>query len=743
MKKRKIDSTAGCVSPQSKRKRPDVTVRKQQGKYYGHHVVKCTLAPFSRYKVVTDEVRDCVYWMSRLVVHTSHVVTTMVVQNGGTLPLVNGKLYGMYNKVMRTLGNVLQGIDRKGTDPHILQACERYVRETGLEPGTWPNGCLDGWRRKVLDEMARQAATGHKTHIETNLANYVARYLKFLVRTAPEAEPVRQLPVGGYKKVFSAISDAFYKHEQIACVIGRRPSTLKMYPADHAIWPIAQGLLDQLVALVPHDSTLSQMSEAMFQIMSAVEPFAAELQRRFLAGGPVQEGRRWGKTSWTFDMCPQACWRPKHIQISSTAVKQLLKDLSKKHSHLKTVLDGLRANDDGAEEDDEALDNLWGALFKMKRVLRAKHLRDRTRLRFGHFIATDGVSVSAVIMQRKSPRACELIDVNAAISRVKAELEAAPGTDALKQTLKDLDTQAKEIRKEIKMCGDPTIITDRIKALAGLSEDEDGIVTAATKIVGLDPGKKSAATWVFHDPVKQATHQKWHQEDGQKTLIEDRYESGSLPGNEWRFMSGQKQHTRKMNKRMDRLCPDARRLPSTKTVVASRLLAAYAQQCALWPQIEAAFFDDTLWMQKQRMKRFVREQRAMEDVVARITGTRDKAEQRKVIVAYGDGDKQGTLRGTSPLMSTKLFKKVSQSACVVVTNEFKTTLLCSCCRKGMTQWQNQFRMKCCTNSNCIRTVWDRDINASINILYLFLAACLSESGKYRPEEFSRCRGCDE
>ena len=133
----------------------------------------------------------------------------------------------------------------------------------------------------------------------------------------------------------------------------------------------------------------------------------------------------------------------------------------------------------------------------------------------------------------------------------------------------------------------------------------------------------------------------------------------------------------------------------------------------------------------------------MEDVVARITGTRDKAEQKKVIVAYGDGDKQGTLRGTSPLMSTKLFKKVSQSACIVVTNEFKTSLLCSCCRRDMTQWQNQFRMKCCTNSNCIRTVWDRDINASINILYLFLAACLSESGKYRPEEFSRCRGCDE
>jgi hypothetical protein len=40
-------------------------------------------------------------------------------------------------------------------------------------------------------------------------------------------------------------------------------------------------------------------------------------------------------------------------------------------------------------------------------------------------------------------------------------------------------------------------------------------------------------------------------------------------------------------------------------------------------------------------------------------------------------------------------------------------------------------MKRCNNSDCIRFVWDRDVNASINILNLFLELCYSanEYGK--------------
>jgi transposase len=163
---------------------------------------------------------------------------------------------------------------------------------------------------------------------------------------------------------------------------------------------------------------------------------------------------------------------------------------------------------------------------------------------------------------------------------------------------------------------------------------------------------------------------------------------------------------------------------------------------APWDQLENAFFSKDKWYQKQKMRKFCRHQKAMEDIITLICGSNNKEEQKKVVIAYGDGDKNGTLKGTAPLMSTKLFKKVSQSCCVIVVNEHKTSKLCSCCHKDMKRFQKQFRMKRCINSDCIRFVWDRDVNASINILNLFLELCYSvnEDGKgQRLEAFTRCR----
>ena len=425
----------------------------------------------------------------------------------------------------------------------------------------------------------------------------------------------------------------------------------------------------------------------------------------------------------------------------------MLRDLSKKHSFMKQILDDI--------PEDSSHDQkykIWSALFNMKRVLRPKHLKDRSQLRFGNFIATDGVSVSVCLMKRKSPLQCDMVHMTNAINRVNASLKMADISSVpdIKRELEGLITEKKVLTKRIKDLTDQYHIGDQVKELAALEKMEDGTImsTNQTRIVGLDPGKKSAATWVVHDPEKQAKHQKWEGDNGEKTVIEERYDSGSLGGGEWRFLSGQKQYTAKMNKRMEQLCPAVRNLPSTKTIDAGRLLAAYRQQVALWPGIEKAFFETTRWYQKTKMRKFCRGQSAMEDVIARITGTRNKEDQKKVIVAYGDGDNQGTLRGTSPIMSSRLLKKVSRSACVVLVPEFRSSKLCSCCHHEMTQFQGQFRMKRCINSDCIRTVWDRDINASINILNLFLRECLSNSnsskkGKGRPQAFKRKRGCDE
>jgi hypothetical protein len=255
------------------------------------------------------------------------------------------------------------------------------------------------------------------------------------------------------------------------------------------------------------------------------------------------------------------------------------------------------------------------------------------------------------------------------------------------------------------------------------------------KVIGLDPGKSNVATWVVHSAGAQAVHRRFAPSDGIRTDESNRYEGGTLYGGEWRFLSGQTQYTAKVKKRVAQFCPGVHDFPSVKTCSVETLLRGYASQVAQWENMERCFFDES-WYQKQRFKLFVKTQKALETVVSRVLGTRNKQEQKRVIVAYGDGDMSRNMPGLSPLLSTKFFKKMQSSATVAVVNEFKTSELCSCCRETMRKMEGRYRVLCCDNSNCIRTVWNRDINAAINILNIFLHLCVTGT---RPEEFRRRR----
>ncbi len=57
---------------------------------------------------------------------------------------------------------------------------------------------------------------------------------------------------------------------------------------------------------------------------------------------------------------------------------------------------------------------------------------------------------------------------------------------------------------------------------------------------------------------------------------------------------------------------------------------------------------------------------------------------------------------------------VPASAFTMSVWPFEASKACSCCHQPTTRWRRQLRMKHCT-----RTVWDRDMDASINILTFF------------------------
>lgn len=86
-KKRKEKNTETSSSNSKKKqktvKRPDVAAKKNNDRFYQTTVIKCTMNPLCRYKVVQNEIEDCVFWMSRLQIHTSHIMNLFLLQNCG------------------------------------------------------------------------------------------------------------------------------------------------------------------------------------------------------------------------------------------------------------------------------------------------------------------------------------------------------------------------------------------------------------------------------------------------------------------------------------------------------------------------------------------------------------------------------------------------------------------------------------------------------------------------------------
>ena len=62
------------------------------------------------------------------------------------------------------------------------------------------------------------------------------------------------------------------------------------------------------------------------------------------------------------------------------------------------------------------------------------------------------------------------------------------------------------------------------------------------------------------------------------------------------------------------------------------------------------------------------------------------------------------------------------------------TQLCLCAERGRRDHGTEsYSVRLCTNTECSRILWNRDVNAAINILRLFLARV---NGQAKPPEFA-------
>ena len=703
VKKRKITSISK-ISKKTKINRQDRIDKFADNIFWNLKSVKCTLNPFCSDDRIKESLRNCAHWLSKLTIHSHHVMTLLLARKNGDVTVD----YGMWNKVYRATLRALKGKSKISEEDDVAKA---YVEKCGVTK--WPHDTLSGWMNKPLEEAARMSAVGYKTHLQTNLLVYIKRYLRLLIETDDRFQSIDELPEKKKNAVFSCVCASFTDSLPVGRIVERRPSVQKL-GIEEPVWEAAIELVNVISLLAPRgETTLRAISKTFYTILSELEPYAARLQAKVLDDDeddqPTTATRK--KRGWTFALCPQHRWRPKYIRLSNTGLQMLLDHLNKTSNDQGFIARYKRAMAEAGLHADTWSRNyvFWNEFFNLDKVLRRKDIDDPTSRRMSDSIMTDGVGVSVSIQVLKSEGELRLYDMKNELKKVVACIKT--------EATEELKSKKKELEKDVKEFQD-ALTKKTTKRVADM-------VRGKCKVVALDPGKSNVGTWVIHN-------------DGE-TRDDGKYENGTLFGGEWRFLSGQTQFTKKMNVRAERFCPGVKNQPTTKTVSASKLVDSYKYQIDHGGSTERAYFDSTMWFQKQKMKKYVKTQKALETVVEKVLGVKNKKTQRGIIVAYGDGDMSSNMRGVSPLLSTAFYKKMKSSATVQLVSEFRTSKLCSCCEHELTKGDS-FRVLRCNNSQCIRTFWNRDINAAINILKLFLHSCSTGT---RLPKFSRQAGVDE
>ena len=213
------------------------------------------------------------------------------------------------------------------------------TKANARESDDWSSDVLSGWGSKALEAAAMASSTIYKSHVETNLLIYVQRYLHYLLKTDRFSSVFERLPRKVYNAVFNCTVDALVNRETIDSVVARRPS-VQVLRVEDSVWQLAGECLQHVREIVPEDLDLRKQSKSMFEILSAVEPHAIELQERFRNGGFNDgcSGRR-RKQKWTFELCPQMNWRPKYLSISNTALRYMLGKLARRNDEIKETRD--------------------------------------------------------------------------------------------------------------------------------------------------------------------------------------------------------------------------------------------------------------------------------------------------------------------------------------------------------------------------------------------------------------------
>ncbi|KAL3143517.1 hypothetical protein ABBQ38_002321 [Trebouxia sp. C0009 RCD-2024] len=255
----------------------------------------------------------------------------------------------------------------------------------------------------------------------------------------------------------------------------------------------------------------------------------------------------------------------------------------------------------------------------------------------------------------------------------------------------------------------------------------------ATRILGLDPGRNSLFTAVIHEG--QAT-------DSLQAPIPIKHQVLSWSRSRWQEASGIK-HAKLMRELWlhdDPILQEDLLTTPTPKVSSTAAFGRHIHHRLTHLPAAVSHFGARKYRQL-RWSRYMQKQRAMASMCNSITSGKSDT-----IVAYGDAKFACCGKGNEATPTTSLRKKLGKACKVYDVDEFRTSKLCCACHHAMAgmplpsiercrnDGDYSYSVRLCSNRGCERMMWNRDVNAAINMLKLFLAWT---SGADKPSAFAR------
>jgi hypothetical protein len=389
---------------------------------------------------------------------------------------------------------------------------------------------------------------------------------------------------------------------------------------------------------------------------------------------------------------------------------------------------------------------LWKKCFDLKKILNS---HSDGKKKFANSIMTDGIGVSALTEVAKSEEQIESQKVASSVTESKKahKIKVREALEAGKKPPKRTKTEL-EKKQEVSLEEQRKAASQKALDLTGLKVLDNGLhtVNPGARIVGVDPGKKKPATWAVYTPEAEAH---LHGSECSCSSCHDPshvlFETGTVKKNEWYRMCGFTRRTKQMNHWLERDTTGVKDFQKAPTAAAPSL-QGYKERCkAVLEKLDCLkkFYVSSRRVRRLKFNTYMRTQSSTEWLVSQICGNNDHIEQEKVVVGYGDASLNHNMKGTSPMTSSRFLKALKGRAVVIMTSEFRTSKLCCSCfqeMKGelMTDEEGNrsrsFGLRRCDNSDCICSLWDRDDNASINMIFkLIWSLC----GEELPVEFRR------